>query len=93
MANHSATKKSIRKIATRTALNKSRKSRIKTYIKKVLSAVEAGSVDLANKAFIEMQSEIMTGVAKNLIKKNTAARKVSRLASKIKSISLTAKAN
>jgi small subunit ribosomal protein S20 len=93
MANHSATKKSIRKIATRTALNKSRKSRIKTYIKKVLSAVEAGSVDLAKKAFIEMQSEIMIGVAKNLIKKNTAARKVSRLASKVKSISLTGSAN
>lgn len=88
MANHSATKKSIRKIAKRTALNKSRNSRIKTYIKKVLAAVTSGSVELANKALIEAQSKIMSGVAKNLIKKNTASRKVSRLASKVKAMSM-----
>jgi small subunit ribosomal protein S20 len=88
MANHSATKKSIRKTITKTAINKSRKTRIKTYIKRVMVAVESGLAQEANKALIEAQSEIMRGVACNLLKKNTGSRKISRLASKVKAISL-----
>ena len=88
MANHSATKKSIRKTITKTAINKSRKTRIKTYIKRVVVAVESGLAQEANKALIEAQSEIMRGVACNILKKNTGSRKISRLASRVKAISL-----
>ncbi|PCJ26927.1 MAG: 30S ribosomal protein S20 [Rickettsiales bacterium] len=87
MANHSATKKAIRKTVSKTEINKTRKSRIKTYIKRVITAVEAGSSEESNKALVEAQSEIMRGVANNLMKKNTAARKVSRLSKKVKAIS------
>ncbi len=87
MANQASTKKAIRKTVRKTAVNKKRKSRIKTYIKKVIKAVESGAVEAANKALIEAQSEIMTGVAYKLIKKNTGARKVSHLARKVKAMS------
>jgi small subunit ribosomal protein S20 len=87
MANHSATKKAIRKTVAKTAINKNRKSRIKTFIKRVVTAVTAGSAEEANKALIDAQSEIMRGVAAKLIKKNTAARKVSRLSKSVKGIS------
>lgn len=86
MANHSSTKKAVRKTVTVTAINKSKKTRIKTYIKKVLSAIESGNKEEATKALIVAQSEIMKGVASNLIKKNTGSRKVSRLASKVKAV-------
>lgn len=89
MANHAGTKKAIRKTVRKTAINKNRKSRIKTYIKRVITAVEYGSSEEANKALVEAQSEIMTGVACNLIKKNTGARKVSRLVRKVKAISVS----
>lgn len=87
MANHSATKKSIRKTVNKTVINKNRKTRIKTYIKRVINAVESGSSSGATKALIEGQSEIMRGIASNIIKKNTGSRKISRLASKVKAIS------
>ena len=88
MANHSATKKAIRKTISKTAINKNRKSRIKTFIKRVVTAVTSGAQEEANKALIEAQVEIMKGVSANLIKKNTASRKVSRLAKSVKNISL-----
>jgi len=88
MANHSATKKAIRKTVKRTAVNKNKKSRIKTFIKRVVTAVAAGSSEEANKALIEAQIEIMKGVSAKLIKKNTASRKVSRLAKSVKNIAI-----
>jgi len=88
MANHSSTKKAIRKTERNTEVNKNRKSRIKTYIKKVLAAVESGSPEEAKKALIVAQSEIMRGVACKLIQKNTASRKVSRLSARVKDITL-----
>lgn len=86
MANHSATKKAIRKTVKKTAINKNKKSRIKTFIKRVVTAVAAGSSEEANKALIEAQVEIMKGVSAKLIKKNTASRKVSRLAKSVKNL-------
>lgn len=86
MANHSSTEKSIRKNAKRTAVNKSRKTRIKTYIKKVLTAIESGVYENARLALVEAQSEIMKGVTKNLMNKNAGSRKISRLASKVKAL-------
>ncbi len=85
MANHSATEKSIRKTVARAAVNKNRRTRVRTYIKKVLTSLDsAASKEDVNKAFITAQSEIMKAVSKGLIKKNTASRKVSQLARKIK---------
>jgi len=91
MANHSSTEKAIRKIAKKSAINRNRRTRIRTYIKKSLLAVESGSKEEAGKIFISTQSEIMREVSRGLIKKNTASRKVSRLAKKLKSISVTTK--
>ena len=92
MANHSSTKKAIRKTERNTEVNKNRKSRIKTYIKKVLVAVESGSPEEAKKALVVAQSEIMRGVACKLIQKNTASRKVSRLSARVKYLTLNPKA-
>jgi small subunit ribosomal protein S20 len=87
MANHSSTKKAVRKVKTVTEVNRNRKSRIKTYIKKVLVAAQNSSSEEAKNVLIQAQSEIMKGVAKGIIKKNTGARKVSRLAKLIKQAS------
>lgn len=86
MANHASTRKAVRKTATVTLINKSRKNRIRTYIKKVLAAVASGNKEEASIAFVTAQSEIMKGVSRNLLNKNTGARKVSRLAAKVKAI-------
>ncbi|MGC0371804.1 MAG: hypothetical protein DGJ47_000505 [Rickettsiaceae bacterium] len=86
MANHSSTKKSIRKTVRVSEINKNRKSRIKTYVKKVLLAIQNSNASEAQTAFIEAQSEIMKGVSKNILKKNTASRKISKLSKAIKNI-------
>lgn len=87
MANHSSAKKALRQTVTKTLVNKNRTSRIKTYIKKVLQAVNSGAQEDAAKAFIDAQSEIMKGVTKKVLKLNTASRKISRLSKKIKNMS------
>ena len=86
MANHSATKKSIRKTVTVTAKNRSRKSRIKSFITKVEAAVAAGDKTQAQSAFKAAQPEIMKGVSKGVLKMGTASRKVSRLSAKVKAM-------
>lgn len=86
MANCRSAKKSIRKTAVRTARNKDRLSRIKTFIKKVEQAVGKKDQKLATETLRQTQSEIMKGVTKGIIKKNTASRKISRLSAKIKKI-------
>jgi small subunit ribosomal protein S20 len=86
MANHSSAKKAIRQTIRKTLVNKNRASKIKTYIKKVLQAVESGSQEAAKSALIVAQSEIMKGVTKNILKLNTASRKISRLSTKIQNM-------
>lgn len=86
MANHTATKKSIRKTKTVTAKNRSRKSRIKNFITKVEAAVVGGNKAQAQEAFKAAQPEIMKGVSKGVIKLSTASRKVSRLSAKVKAM-------
>lgn len=86
MANHTSAKKAIRQTIKKTLINKNRSSRIKTYIKKVLQAIGEGSLESAKSALIVAQSEIMKGVTKNIIKLNTASRKISRLSQKIKNM-------
>lgn len=86
MANHSATKKSIRQSAARTEINRSRRSRIRTYITAVRNLVEAGQKSEANAIFPKAQSEISRGVQKGIYKKNTASRIISRLNASIKKL-------
>ncbi len=86
MANHLSTKKAIRKTVRQTGINKSRISRIRTFIKKVEVSLSLKDQDSAKKALIVAQSEIMRGVSCNVIKKSTASRKISRLAKRVKAI-------
>lgn len=86
MADHSSAKKAIRQIATRTEQNRNRISRIRTFIKKVETLVEAGNQKEALVALREAESEIMRGVSHGTIHKNTGSRKVSRLTKRVKSL-------
>lgn len=86
MANHKSAKKAIRKIETRTLVNKNRKSRIRTFVKKAEQGLETGAAGTVE-ALRVAESELMRGVSKGVIHKNTAARKVSRLAKRLKALS------
>ena len=90
MANHKSAKKRIRRNLARAEINKSRMSRIRTFIKKVESAIEADEIDDAKVALKQAQPEIMRGVSKGVLHKNTASRKMSRLAASVKKLSIKA---
>jgi small subunit ribosomal protein S20 len=83
MANTPQAKKRIRRNAKRTDINHSRISRIRTFIKQVESAIEAGKKKDAAEALKQVQPEIARGVARGVIHKNTAARKISRLSKRV----------
>jgi len=87
MANSPQAKKRARQIERRTAVNKTRKSRIRTFLRKVEEAIESGDKNAAVVALRAAQPELMRGVTKGIFHKNTASRKVSRLASRVKAIS------
>ena len=87
MANTASAKKAVRKIARRTEVNKARRSRVRTFIRKVEEAVSGGDKDAASAALKAAQPEIMRSVTKGVMKKNTAARKMSRLSASVKNIS------
>lgn len=84
MANNPGAKKAIRKIESRTEVNKARRSRVRTYLRRFEEAIAAGDVAQAKSAFIEAQSELMRAVSKGVVHHNTGARKVSRLAAALK---------
>lgn len=86
MANTPQAKKRIRRNERRAAINKSRVSRIRTFIRKVEDAIKAGDKPAAADALKAAQPEIMRGVTKGVIHKKTASRKVSRLAAAVKAI-------
>jgi small subunit ribosomal protein S20 len=86
MANTVSAKKAVRKLARRTEVNKARRSRIRTFIRKVEEAIEGGNKEAANAALKAAQPEIMRSVTKGIMKKNTAARKVSRLSASVRKI-------
>ena len=87
MANTPQSKKRARQIERRTDVNKARRSRIRTYLRKVEEAIASGNADAAQEALKSAQPELMRGVTKGVIHKNTAARKISRLSSRVKAIS------
>ena len=87
MANTPSAKKRIRTTLRKTDINKSRKSRIKTFVKKVEDAIESKDAKSAIDSLKAAQPEIMRGVTKGIFHKNTASRKISRLSSRVKAIS------
>lgn len=87
MANTSSAKKATRKIARRTAVNKNRRSRVRTYVRKVEEALASGDKEAAEAAFKAVQPELMRAAGKGVMHKNTASRKVSRLAQRLKTLS------
>ena len=86
MANHASAKKRIRQTERRNTVNRNRLSRLRTYIKKVEQAIEAGDADGANEALKVAQPIIMRGAQKGVLHRNTASRKMSRLAAQVKAL-------
>ena len=86
MANTSSAKKMVRKIARRTEVAKARRSRVRTYVRRVEEAIEAGDHDAARTALRTAESEMFRAVSKGVVDKNTASRKVSRLSSRVKAL-------
>ena len=83
MANTPQARKRIRRNNARAEVNGARMSRIRSFVKKVELAVEAGDKDAATKALKEAQPELARGVARGVMHKNTVARKMSRLAKRV----------
>ena len=86
MANHASAKKRIRRNARMEMVNKVRKNRVRSFIKKVEVAIDKADKPGAKKAFLEAQPEMHKSVSKGVFKKNTISRKLSRLSLRIKKI-------
>ena len=84
MANHKSAKKRIRRNEKFQLINKIRKTKVRTFIKKVESFIEKKDKKNAELAFVEAQPEMHRSVTKGVFKKNTVSRKLSRLSNKIK---------
>jgi small subunit ribosomal protein S20 len=87
MANTVSAKKMTRKIAKRTAINRSRRSRMRTFLRKVEEAIASGDRNAATEALRAAEPEIMRAAQKGIVHKNTASRKVSRLAHRVQTLS------
>ncbi len=86
MANTPSAKKAARKIARQTAVNKARRSRMRTYLRKVEEAIATGNKDAAVEALRQAEPELHRAATKGVVHRNHAARKVSRLASRVKAM-------
>ena len=86
MANSPQAKKRARQNERRFAVNKARRSRIRTFLRKVEEAIASGDQSAAKDALRSAQPELMRGVTKGVYHKNTASRKMSRLAARVKAI-------
>lgn len=86
MANHRSALKRTRSNARREEVNIARRSRIRTFVKKIMTALDAKDATAAEKAFKEAQPEIQRGVTKGVTHKNTASRQLSRLSARIKAL-------
>ena len=87
MANTAQSQKRARQTLRRTEVNKARRSRIRTFLRKVEEAISGGDAKLAQEALRVAQPELMRGVTRGVVHKNTAARKMSRLSARIKALS------
>ena len=86
MANTTSAKKATRKIAARTEVNKSRRSRMRTFIRKVEEAIVAGDLKIAIDALKAAEPEIARAAQKGIVHANVASRKVSRLNNRVKAL-------
>jgi len=86
MANSPQAKKRARQNERRFQVNKARRSRIRTFLRKVEEAIESGDKDAAANALRAAQPELMRGVTRGVFHKNTVARKMSRLSARVKAI-------
>ena len=86
MANTAQSKKRARQADARYAVNKARRSRIRTFLRKVEEAIASGNAESAQAALKAAQPELARGVTKGVLHKNTVARKMSRLASRVKAV-------
>ena len=86
MANTPSAKKAARRQARKAAVNKSRRSRVRTFLRRVEEAIESGDQGKAQEALKAAQPELMRAAGKGVWHKNTASRKMSRLASRVKAI-------
>jgi small subunit ribosomal protein S20 len=87
MANTPQSKKRARQSEARYAVNKARRSRIRTFLRKVEEALASGDAKVASEALRTVQPELARGVTKGVLHKNTVARKMSRLSSRVKALS------
>ncbi|SEO00931.1 30S ribosomal protein S20 [Palleronia pelagia] len=86
MANTPQSKKRARQNQTRALINKARRSRIRTHLRRVEEAIASGDKDAATTALRSAQPELMRGVTKGVFHKNTASRKMSRLSARVKAL-------
>ena len=86
MAHHASAKKSIRQTERRSAVNRARVSRVRSFIKKVETAIDAGDKKVAAEALRAAQPVIHRGVRAGVLHRNTASRKLSRLSKRIKTL-------
>ena len=86
MANTPSAKKAARKIARRTEINKSRRSRVRTFLRKVEEAILTGDSEAARAAFRAAEPELARAASKGVMHKNTVSRKISRLSSRVKAV-------
>ncbi|WP_293572957.1 30S ribosomal protein S20 [Phaeobacter sp.] len=86
MANSPQAKKRARQNEKRFAVNKARRSRIRTFLRKAEEAIASGDKEAATAAVRAVQPELMRGVTKGVYHKNTAARKMSRLSARVKAL-------
>ena len=89
MANTASARKRIRQTQQRTLRNHARKSRMRTFVKKVEAAIAGGDKAAANEALRRAQPEMQRAAGKGVVHKNTVARKLSRLSARIKAIATT----
>ncbi|MGR3434114.1 MAG: 30S ribosomal protein S20 [Shimia sp.] len=86
MANTPQSKKRARQIECRTAVNKARRSRMRTFLRRVEEAIASGDKEAATAALRAAQPEMMRSVTKGILHKNTASRKMSRLSARVKAL-------
>ena len=86
MANHKSAEKRIRQTAKRTAINRARVSRVRTFVKKVETAIATGDKETAESALKVAQPELHRAITKGVLHKNTVARKFSRLTKRVSAL-------
>ena len=86
MANTTSAKKAVRKIERRTAVNRSRRSKMRTYVRKIEEAIASGDVASARAALAAAEPIVMRAAQKGVVHKNTASRKISRLTQRVKAL-------